>query len=384
MNPTNSNSMTVFSKFPWLIKEIQDDLNSGKIKAIEVVNGAYGDVERCDGIVKELVTPKEGGAFTRLYGCSFLFKGYPENAIVEGLALGKSLISMIPRKTLAKSYWFQLTLGLLYIFSKKWFWYYVNVVVYSIYLNVVEKIGLKRQYYNKPTNVLRIAADEALTNKVSIHKQYRGASFFTAPLNWPTGLEIWSTVACILEFVYLFLEYDNAYRFRLQYALTKLNKKALIENPRKELGRIFDILIENEDPVHGIKKKWQEIKIPIMALLLISKDLRTFVKDFLLALDIEEIALNKDDWYFCLNRRSSKFGIPLKERRRIKELVDKYYNHGEVEIYFNLTSEQVIEMNKKYNSEALYSTASSSQPISTEKQGSVELISYDRYKNAMI
>lgn len=376
-----SQSMTIFSYQSWTIKKIQDDLNSGKIKGIQIIRGAFGDIERCEGIVEETIAPREGGLFSKIYGCSFLFKGYPVNEIVENLAFAKSFISLVPRKTLAKSYILMGAFGLLYIFSRKWFWYYMNVVAYSIHLNVVQKSGLQRQFYNKPTNTLRAAVDIALTKRVENHKQYRGLSFFSSPYNWPNGLEIWSTIACIFDFIYLFLEYDNAYRFRLQYVFSKLNKKNAAKNPRKELARIFDLLIENEHPTDGIRKKWEEIRKPVLALLWLSKDFRAFVKDFMLNLDVKEFELDENDWYFCLNRKSSHFGIPLKERQKIKEIIDKFYNHGYVDIYFNLTQEQVIEMNKQYGSEALHNATASLAPISV---ATVNITNISRLTNAAV
>lgn len=303
-----------------------------KTGTLAIVNGALGDMEHCGAIVEARIEPPEGGSFTKFYGCTYLFKGFPEINIVENLALGKALISMLPRFTISKSHYLKVCFGLLYVFGNKWFWYYAHVYFFMIYRNVVQKNPLSPNKYNKPTKELKRAVDIALNKQIEDHPYYEGATFFRGPLNRVTRMEKYETIACAMEFVYLFLEYDNAYRFRLQDAFAELNKDNIKENVRKEVTRIFDILIEREDPQHGIGKKWRQIKKVIVPFLFVSKFTRTFMRDFLLALDTKEFALDESDRYFCLKRRSHNIGgTTLPERLEEAKLINKEKKHCIVE-----------------------------------------------------
>src|SRR3990167_887349 len=78
-------------------------------KPIQIVSGAYGDMEHCEAIIESVITPPEGGTFVKFLGCSYLFKGYPEKSMVEyGLGIGKAMISILPREILGKDIFLKL------------------------------------------------------------------------------------------------------------------------------------------------------------------------------------------------------------------------------------------------------------------------------------
>ncbi|MEK6879206.1 MAG: hypothetical protein AABY22_06330, partial [Nanoarchaeota archaeon] len=136
--------------------------------------------------------------------------------------------------------------------------------------------------------------------------------------------EIWETIICFFDFVFLFLEQDNAYRFRLQDVLPLTNKENVKKNVVKEVSRLLDILIEREHVAHGIGNKWKQLKQVIVPLLWIDKRLQKFTRCFLLALDTKEFTLDEGDRYFCLRRRSHNIeGSTLSDRLKEKEKIDK-------------------------------------------------------------
>lgn len=294
---------------------------------IAIVNGGFGDMEGCDAVLEERVYPPGGGSFMKFLGCSYLFKGFPRREIVESMALAKSMISMLPREILAKSIIFKIGLAILYFFAPKKFWHYIHVYFYTLYLNVVAKSNIPRNYYNKPTEVLRRAVDIAFTKELERGNYYRN-TWFHGDIQVINKKEWLEAISCLAEFVYLFLENDNAYRFRIQDVFSLINKKNVKRSVVKEVARIFDILIKREDALHGIGRKWKQLKPIVLLFLIIDRRLRRFAKNVLLELDTEEIALDEHDWYFCLKRRTYNFkGISLKKRLEEKKRIDKEKEH---------------------------------------------------------
>src|SRR3990167_2714151 len=306
--------------------ELTQKINSliAQGKEFAIVNGAFGDMEDCNGIIEEVITPPEGGTFVKLFGCSYLFKGYPDGYLVEGLATCKAFISYIPRKIVAKSLVLKLALVFLYIFSKKRFWHYIRTYSWVIYDKGVKKIGLKRERYNRPTNALRRAVDIALTE---LDKKYiidYKPELLHSNLDIIHKRQFLEAIACLAEFVYLFLEYDNAYRFRVQDVLSEVKKENLNKwfGAFREFNRILKLLIEREDAQHGIRDKWKEMRILCLLFFILERRFRKFIKLFFENLDVKEIALDDADWYFCLKRHSHNArGMSLRDRLELKKKI---------------------------------------------------------------
>lgn len=316
------------AELPDEVKRLVDRVNSGNIG---VVSGGLGDMENCDAIVEQVIEPPDGGRFTKFFGCSFLFKGYPIKEVVEGIGFSKAFFSILPRKILAKSHYWKTVMFIRYLFARKYFWHDLHIIFFTIYANIVLKAGLPPFRHNKPNKALKNAIERALSECVD----FEGSGQYKIDLRHGDihvinkKREIWETLALMAEFIYLFIEYDNAYRFRIQDAFETLKKDGL-----KGFGAVwtiaglFDIMIEREDKMHGIRNKWRELKKIIIPILIIDADLRKFARIFLQELDIQDISLDKDDWYFCLKRMSYNFrGIPLKERLAERKKIDEEKGH---------------------------------------------------------
>ena len=304
-----------------IIEKIQSRGNN-----IAVINGVFGDMEGCDGVVEERIEPAQGGLFVKIMGCPYLFKGFPDKRIVEGLAIGKSLISLLPRLIIASSYFWRISFLIRYLFSPTYFWHDMHIFAWNLYQNVATKSELPRKLYNKPTNVLREAVDTALSQCLDYEysNQYK-----IDPRHGDIHVvnkvrEIWETITCFFEFIYLFLEQDNAYRFRLQDVIPLVKKENIKKDVVKEVSRLFDILIEREHPMYGIAHKWKRLKNIIIPLLWFDKRMAKFTRLFFLAIDTKEFALDEADRYFCLRRRSHNIdGTILSDRLKEKERIDK-------------------------------------------------------------
>lgn len=111
------------------------------------------------------------------------------------------------------------------------------------------------------------------------------------------------------------LQYDNAYRFRMQDLFSETNKKKLVENPRKEIGRLVCLLFERDDK--SIARKIKSLVRILVFILLFTY----FKKAFIVAVksvDIARMAFDEDDRYWVSIRTDYKyFGMEYNERMEL-------------------------------------------------------------------
>ena len=62
-----------------------------EIKVMSVIGSIFGEVKNCIGITEKVIRTKEGRDFTKLWGCSYLFKGYVAHQVIELLQISKRL-----------------------------------------------------------------------------------------------------------------------------------------------------------------------------------------------------------------------------------------------------------------------------------------------------
>lgn len=94
----------------------------------------------------------------------------------------------------------------------------------------------------------------------------------------------------IIDAFILVVEYDAAYRLPLQDILMEYKKDQPI---RKEVMRLFNLLIERTVPPHS-KEKWEKWK-PMLKIALLIKG--KFIKSILDSIDLNKIALSKEEIY---------------------------------------------------------------------------------------
>lgn len=296
-----------------------------------LLNGAFGDIDNCIGVVEDVVRPQEGGTFIKLYGCSYLFKGFPDERVVEGLATAKGMISLIPRKILAKSRVLQIALLVLYIFARKRFYHYLHIYSNAIYTNTVLKLPYDPLRLGKMPNELRRAMTKVLEARAGNTEPLAKNLNSIDDLDKIDKSELWKAIACFMEFVYLFIELDCAYRFRLQDIFGELKKENLVNTP-KEIQRLFQILIDRE---RGQEHKWIDLRRIIVPFLYLSKTARELIKDFLVELDLEKVTYDEDDKYFILRRASyNHMGLSLEERLEMKSQIDTAKGHILIPVIF--------------------------------------------------
>lgn len=117
-------------------------------------------------------------------------------------------------------------------------------------------------------------------------------------------------------------ETDQAYRNRGQDVLQELNQTVLQENSRKEILRLWDLVISREI-IGGQLPKMKAMR-KILWVFLLSKRLRNLVVEFLTELDLNEIKISIEDRYWMANRYDYDYeGNSFEERMDWKAAQDK-------------------------------------------------------------
>ena len=123
-------------------------------KQILSIVGAFGDVENCEGYIEQVIYPSEGGILIKFYGCTYFFKGWPDNKIVEGIGLAKAMISVFPRMILGNSVMLRMFLILMFFFGRNKLVHWLHVYSTMIYGHVTLKVGFQVEKYGQSVEKL--------------------------------------------------------------------------------------------------------------------------------------------------------------------------------------------------------------------------------------
>ncbi len=292
-----------------LANKIRERVGAGG--QIEIIGGVFGEWLGCDGMVEEVIKPAWGGTFVKIYGCSYLFKGYPDKNSVRGMDMSKAMVSAIPREIIGRSFLLSGSLIILFLFFRKRFIGYLDRLFTIINERNLHYEIPKDEYCGSVKEIKRAVA-EALSQEIN---------------DWSV------LVGKITRFGCLFLERDTAYRFRVQDAFGELNPNA--KNSVKELFRILDIMISRERSksltggyITDMIGKWKFIKSVLQIALFTSPQLKKIISRIIKNIDPEKIKMDDADWYFCLRYLSYDFGGKNREWRFAeRDRIDKEKGH---------------------------------------------------------
>lgn len=116
----------------------------------------------------------------------------------------------------------------------------------------------------------------------------------------------------------MFLEFDNAYRYRFQDVIVELNKEKLRTAPRKELIRLFDVLASRENS-QEIKDTWKLARLALKFYLPLDRELTRILQEVFLEADLEKLRLTKEDVHYCHKRKDYTFGFQLNQEPKDNE-----------------------------------------------------------------
>lgn len=104
------------------------------------------------------------------------------------------------------------------------------------------------------------------------------------------------------------LEYDDAYRYRVQDIMTELNVEWFKENPRKEIQRLIKIWKSRD--LEGVNMKLDMLLYPLIIVLPLIK--KKLIKNIMF---LKQMEYDADDRYWACMRADYKFlGMTLQER----------------------------------------------------------------------
>lgn len=116
----------------------------------------------------------------------------------------------------------------------------------------------------------------------------------------------------VADIVGAIIEYDNAYRYRLQDIMSEGRQGHMIDNPRKELQRIIEI---GEDREKTIKGKYR-LAYQCIGILLLSKRIKKVVSHAFAKANYHDFKLDEIDRYHTLLRNDYDFeGKTFEDRR---------------------------------------------------------------------
>jgi hypothetical protein len=185
-------------------------------------------------------------------------------------------------------------------------WYFKNN--WTIYLDFLHGY-LRDVYYNNPSEF----------NKSPDRYNQPVREIYRVLSGWD---EIFDKIRDIICSV---IEYDMAYRYRVQDILPLLNKEAFYRNPIKEITRLMDIMISREVDGGQMNAKWGKLKLFIWLLRfrpMLLERLKKIVKN----LDLKELEPAAEDRYWMSGFPYELYNFDGKpfEQRRYEFLQMKY------------------------------------------------------------
>lgn len=305
-----------------VIKQIQE--KTSKSGQAMIINGMFGDMTECDGVVEEIKDSPQGGIFVKAFGSPHLFKGVPRKEVVDMLNLPKAFISLVPRE-LFRSKLTIFYFACLYLFSRKHFWHTLRTIFHRIHdlsLTRIQYPDVKK--YSQPVRMLRSAFDETIRQLYEI--DINSKQGLTEETNYIGPREKWITLTCIVRLICEFIENDNAYRLKVQDIFKEYKRKNIQKDTRKEILRLLDILIKRENQ-NLMTEKWEFIR-KVASITLRLKSVKKFARYYFLLIEQSQMIPDDDDWYMSLRRDGYNFGgLSLKERLKIKKKIDKKRGH---------------------------------------------------------
>lgn len=335
--------------------------NAGKPITVQIyfLQGIFGELDNCNGVAEEVVDsdeklvkygldPKEGGTYIKLIGCSYLYKGNPMQSRVFGMEQAKDMVSMIPRDIIGRSFLYSAAIGLKFLFNRKGLIHDVHQYFNGIKHKTIRHVSPPWIRLKPSTREIRRAMDVALKREFKIDPMTDLMNESFAPR---TDIEFAAAITKVVAFFTLIMEFDGAYYFPTMDALGEIDKENAARSGAREMVRIAQLMIDRNTNLtvvpdvssrtEGVPNKFRFLKILLQIIFFFSPRARRLAKQFLLELDLTKVGLDEADWYFCLRRNTHNYrGVPLPDRLRELEQIDKLKGHSYVKIEFKEATQE--------------------------------------------
>jgi len=267
-----------------IMQQIVDSMKSEPVleREKQETESANKDISR---LIK-VEFPKEGGINSYMEGHDQPYLGFPYADFVNAIDGVKKLTK----------YFFQ---RLHYIIGNipseekdnvdKNLWLYqqlISALFYAIY-RVVDRHLIKPELYCKAVREIH----RTLTEMAPLAKIDRGEN----------------KILQVRDIICMYLEFDNAYRFRFQDMLEELNKEEAVKNPAEEIKRLYKINVSRE--VHEeLKEKQTQYGNFFYWLFSLPRN-KELASEFFKRLNLEEVKLSDIDRHWCVPRPDYHFGF---------------------------------------------------------------------------
>ena len=281
--------------------------------------------------------PDQGGVLTWMEHYDYPYKGYPHFEFVEKIdhlkKLNRAFLSGAYHQMKAYN-----KLKLVTLIPAVWVVKnFVRVWIHTFY-RFVERFIIKEKRYCDSIREIHRTFSLPIKNESAKDAELRGM---------------------IRDLFCMVVEFDNAYRFRLQDIFAELNWDALRNKPIKELVRLLDIASSREKK-QEVKDTWKLAKYFLKYYLRFDKKLLKIIQSALLQADSKKMALSIEDKAYCAPRTDYVFGFMLKPDKNDKTVLEmnqltEEYKQETKKIKTESTSEhesnptKLQELDDKYN-----------------------------------
>ena len=254
-------------------------------------------------LVDRIERPKEGGIYNYLVGYKHPYKGKPNTDSVMNLHTIKKFFKLAVDSYTGKS--IKIFIGLLFILPR----FITKPILEPIINHLDNFIDFRLRYdFLHPERYCSCVRE--------IYRTFAVISGRRKNLLDKKILRMARDLIC------LSLEYDSAYRFRFQDIMAETNKERLLADPKKEIDRLFGILLAREIEADWMVEKFSKLR-KITSLALSFWRVKRIVKEFILEIDIEKLKPDEaDKYYYYLRKDYDFFGKSLPERIEMRKKME--------------------------------------------------------------
>jgi hypothetical protein len=233
------------------------------------------DTKKDDITVARVDFPKTGGVLTFYLGHKYPMKGFAISETVQKINIIKSTLHYAVSKLAENKF----SLLLFFLFFRKSLELVFSTFIETVYKSMFYEMLSENRWCDCVREVRRVFS------KIGVSPELTGV-------------------------VSLMLEFDDAYRYRFQWVMEKLNKE---NKTIPEIQRLLGILAENEfhpesQNENRLGDKWKKYKKAVHLLRLHRPSMK-LIKAFLKEVDIDKIKLSKEDRYHCVFKIGFKWGF---------------------------------------------------------------------------
>lgn len=326
-----ANDLAIYQKYSTLMYQI-----ASKMKEIPVLPSEEIKPDQVSTLQK-VEFPDSGGVLTWMDGQYFPYKGYPLFDFVDKIdqikKINRAMLSGLYHQIKDKPKIAYLTLLPAIWLAKDLLrsWIYV-------FYRMIDRFKIKSVRYSDSVREIHRAFSVARPDE-----NYRDTDFRIM----------------LRDLLCMIIEFDNAYRFRLQDILSEMDKDSLQKHPVQELIRLL-VIMNSREKTQEIRDTWTLLRYVIRWYLIFDRRLTQTLKYALLQLDLDKIRLSTGDKTYCIPRQDYTFGFilhpsPIDQKLlRVKDIEDVWKSESKkVKDASSLAHQQnpdkAAELDKKFD-----------------------------------